>query len=92
MELWGGAAGAFTWKVAVDGLFGRPPVRRLASGLTIELEQDVRRLVQVLPTIGWRVGPGTIELGARIPVDGRNLPAGPALTLGYFAPWDTSLW
>jgi len=88
----GGTAGAFSWKVAVDGLFGRPPVRRLASGLAIELEQDVRRLVQVLPTIGWRVGPGTVELGARIPVDGRNLPAGPALTLGYFVQWDRPFW
>jgi hypothetical protein len=88
----GGTVGHFTWKIAVDGLLGRPPVRRLSSGLAIELEQDTRRLVQLLPTAGWRVGPGAVELGARIPVAGRNLPAGPALTLGYFMAWDTSLW
>lgn len=88
----GGAVGAFTWKMAVDGLMGRPPERRLSSGLVIELEQDTRRLVQLLPTVGWRVGPGAVELGTRIPVAGRNLPAGPALTLGYFVVWDTSLW
>ena len=88
----GGTVGDFAWKIAVDGLLGRSPVRRLSSGLAIELEQDTRRLVQVLPTIGWRVGPGTVELGARIPVAGRNLPAGPALTLGYFVAWGESLW
>lgn len=89
----GGSLGGFTWKVAVDGLFGTPPVRRLSStGLEIELEQDTRRLVQLLPTVGWKVGPGAVELGARIPVDGRNLPAGPALTLGYFVNWNEPLW
>jgi hypothetical protein len=88
----GGTVGHFTWKMAVDGLLGRPPVRRLSSGLAIELERDTRRLVQLLPAVGWRVGPGAVELGTRIPVAGRNLPAGPALTLGYFITWDTSLW
>jgi hypothetical protein len=89
----GGSLGDLTWKVAVDGLFGTPPMRRLAStGLEIELEQDTRRLVQLLPSVGWTVGPGAVEVGARIPVDGRNLPAGPALTLGYFVNWDEPLW
>jgi hypothetical protein len=89
----GGSLADLTWKVAVDGLFGAPPVRRLSStGLEIELEQDARRLVQLLPTVGWNVGPGTVEVGARIPVDGKNLPAGPALTLGYFVNWSDPLW
>lgn len=89
----GGAAGALRWKIAVDGLWGTPPLRRLAStGLEIELEQDTRRLVQLVPTVGGAVGPGTVELGARIPVDGQNLPAGPALTLGYFVNWTDPLW
>jgi hypothetical protein len=89
----GGSRNHFTWKVAADGLFGVPPVRRLSStGLEIELEQDARRLVQLLPAVGWNAGPGTIELGARIPIDGQNLPAGPALTLGYFVNWSDPLW
>jgi hypothetical protein len=89
----GGSLGAFTWKLAVDGLFGTPPVRRLPStGLEIELERNTRRLVQLLPTVGWTIGPGAVELGARVPVDGRNLPAGPALTLGYFVNWNEPLW
>ncbi len=88
----GGTVRDLTWKIAVDGLFGRPPVRRLPSGLAIELEQDVRRLVQVLPSVGWRVGPGALEVGARLPLTGRNLPAGPAFTAGYFFTWDDALW
>lgn len=78
----GGGVGRFTWKVAADGLFGRTP--RL---LGIPIVSARRRLVQLLPSAGWRVGPGVVELGARLPVVGRNLPAGPALFLGYFIRW-----
>ena len=85
----GGGFGRLTWKLAVDGLFGEPP-ERTRFGIT--LENDTRRLVQLLPTIGWPVGPGTVELGGRLPVSGRNLPAGPALTLGYFVDWNNPLW
>lgn len=88
----GGTIGRLTWKLAVDGLLGRPPIRTFDAGFTIELEQDTRRLVQLMPTVGWQVGPGAVELGARFPVDGRNLPAGPALTLGYFFNWGVPLW
>ncbi len=80
----GGTWRQFTWEFAVDGLFGRPPTRTLPSGVELALENDTRELLQLLPTIGWRAGPGTIELGGRLPVHGQNLPAGPALTLGYF--------
>jgi len=83
----GGHIDRFQWKVAVDGFFGRPT--QLAG---TPLSASRRELVQVLPRVGWRLGPGVIEAGARVPLHGRNLPAGPAVTLGYFLTWDEPLW
>jgi hypothetical protein len=83
----GGHVDRFRWKVAVDGLFGRSP--RLFS---IPLENERRELVQLIPTAGWRVGPGTVEAGARLPLHGRNFPAGPVFTIGYFVSWSDPLW
>jgi len=54
-------------------------------GLTIESLK--RRLVTVAPSVGLSMGPGTVELGARFTLDGKNLPAGHALTAGYFTRW-----
>jgi hypothetical protein len=76
-----------SWKLAVDGLFGLAPERRFAS-FTVPLPNDARELVQVLPSLGVDAGPGTVELGARFPLHGQNLPAGPTLTLGYFWTWE----
>lgn len=83
----GGHLARFQWKVAVDGLFGRPPE---FSGLPLDANR--RELVQIIPRVGWRIGPGAIEVGARVPVHGRNLPAGSTVTLGYFLTWDDPLW
>ncbi len=88
----GGSIDRFTWQLGVDGLFGEPPERHLSSGLELPLPNDVRELVQLLPTVGYQVGPGAVELGARIPIHGQNLPAGPSFTLGYFLTWDRPLW
>jgi hypothetical protein len=85
----GGSLDRFRWKLAVDGLYGRPPLR---TDFDLRLEGDRRTLVQLIPTLGWAVGPGAIEVGARVPVHGRNLPAGPVVTLGYFLTWDTPPW
>ena len=85
----GGSAGRFRWKLAIDGLFGRPPVR---TDFDLVLQNDERELVQVIPTVGWKVGPGGIEAGLRVPVHGRKFPAGPVFTLGYFLSWDDPLW
>lgn len=85
----GGSAGRFRWKLAVDGLFGRPPVR---TDFDLVLQNDERELVQVIPTVGWKLGPGAIEAGLRVPVHGRKFPAGPVFTLGYFLSWDDPLW
>lgn len=85
----GGHVNRFRWKVAVDGLFGHPPVR---TAFNLALENERRELVQLIPTVGWRAGPGTVELGTRIPVYGRNFPSGPIFTLGYFVTWTEAFW
>lgn len=85
----GGSVDAFRWKLALDGLFGRPPVR---TDFDLVLENDERELVQLMPTVGWQVGPGTVEAGARLPLHGRRFPAGPTVTLGYFWTWSDPPW
>ena len=79
----GGTLRSFEWKLAAEGLSGLAPRRRQA-GVEFVLEQDKRELVQILPSIGRRLGPGTVALGGRFPVAGRNLPAGPAVFVSYF--------
>jgi hypothetical protein len=74
----GGQAGAISWEVGVDGLWGSAPFE---SGLT--LPSAARRLIQVLPTLGSDLGPGRLEATMPIPVSGRNLPAGLGLSIGY---------
>ena len=88
----GGSVDRVTWKLGVDGLFGTPPIRNVSPTLDLPLPNDVRELVQILPTVGYRVGPGAVEVGARIPVHGQNLPAGPSFTFGYFLSWEKALW
>lgn len=85
----GGSVDRFQWKLALDGLFGRPPIR---TDFGLVLENDERELVQLMPTVGWKLGPGALEAGLRVPVHGRKFPAGPVLTLGYFLSWDTPIW
>lgn len=85
----GGSLNRFQWKLALDGLFGRPPVR---TSFDLPLEKDRRELVQVIPSVGWKVGPGAVQVGGRLPLHGRNLPAGPIVTVGYFVSWDEPIW
>ena len=83
----GGSVDAFQWKLGVDGMYGTPPTQ---AGLT--LDTRTRELVQVLPTVGWAVGPGVVKAGVRLPVHGRRVAAGPIGTIGYFLTWDDPLW
>lgn len=88
----GGSVNRFEWKVAVDGVFGTPSFST-ATGFRFA----PRELVQVIPTVGWSVGPGTVQAGLRIPVHGRStrsnrLPASPTVTAGYFLTWTESFW
>lgn len=78
----GGSAGRVTWELAADGLWG--------GALTAQgfiLDDERRRLVQLLPTVGIGVGPGRLEATAQIPVSGRNLPVGRGLSVGYRIAW-----
>ncbi len=70
------------WKLALESLWGKRWVS--FTGIRIPLARSQRELVFVQPSLGWRFGPGVIELGGRFPVAGRNFPAGPALFMGYF--------
>ena len=85
----GGALDRCRWTVAVDGQFGGAPVR---TDFNLELDRNRRELLQLIPTVGWSVGPGAVEAGIRLPLHGRNLPAGPVFTLGYFLQWDKPFW
>ena len=78
----GGGRGKLSWKFSAEGIFGEKWVS--LTGVRIPLAMSERRLVQLTPAVGWQLGQGSLELGARLPVAGQNLPAGPALFLGYF--------
>ncbi len=78
----GGQYKKLSWKVSAEGIWGKKWIS--FTGVRIPLAFSERRLVQIMPSVGWQVAGGSIELGGRLPVAGRNLPAGPALFLGYF--------
>lgn len=90
----GGTVDQLKWKLAVDGLIGQHSSRRVAGA---RLALPPRELVQVIPRIGWKLGPGALEAGIRFPVHGQStranqLPASPTFTIGYFVSWDRSIW
>jgi len=78
----GGSAGDFSWEVSGDGLWGTAPV---IQGLL--LENNARRLVQILPTASYAVGPGRVEATGQIPLWGKNLPVGVGASIGYRLTW-----
>jgi hypothetical protein len=78
----GGFVGDLTWEVAADGLFGQAP---LAQGILLNGER--RRLIQLLPTVGYQVGPGRLEVTGQVPLAGRVLPAAAGLSAGYRVGW-----
>jgi hypothetical protein len=78
----GGDAGLMTWRFAVQGLWG--------SAHTVEgvrLESARRQVLEIVPMIGRRMGPGELNFSVRRALSGRNLPAGTSLSLGYFVAW-----
>jgi len=79
----GGEVGPGGWRASLEGLSGDPWT--LEGG--IRPSSTRRALHQVFVDLDHPVGPGRVRLGTRIPFSGRNLPAGPALTTGYFLRW-----
>lgn len=78
----GGPLGAIRWDLSFEGLWGKPPE---LQGYVIEGAR--RRLLQVLPTLGARIAAVEVEVTARVSLSGRNLPAGPSLSVGVLLPW-----
>lgn len=75
----GGTAVVVDFKVALEGWYGATPVFNAVRAVGAEREM-LRSSLSLL--LG--VGPGQVELGARVPLRGQNLPAGSDLVLGYF--------
>ncbi len=78
----GRAWGSVRLELGLEVLDGLAPVQNRVS-----IPASARHLVQLSPTIGWSVGPGSLEFGGQIPLSGRNLPTGPGLGLGYLLTW-----
>ena len=79
----GGSAYDLTWEIGADGLWGKAPI---VSGLILA-DQEARRLLQIVPTVGYAVGPGTVEVSVQIPLAGRNLPSAVGIGVGYRTAW-----
>ena len=79
----GGSVGELTLELGADGLWGQAPT---VSGLTLSDDQ-ARRLLQIVPTVGYPVGPGKIEVSGQIPLAGRNLPTGVGIGVSYRTTW-----
>lgn len=78
----GAGVGAFSFELGVDVLRGGAP-----SAQGFSLDNERRRLVLLVPTVGYDVGPGRFEATLQSPLSGRNLPAATGLSLGYRALW-----
>lgn len=79
-----GAAGSrLRWQLAAEGLWGKP-----FQVLGFAPDGTRRGLVQLLPSLGWRLESGAeLEVTGRFSVAGRNLPSGPGVTAGITLPW-----
>lgn len=76
-QLIGGLGG----KVVTEGLFGRPGA---IQGVPLG-ELDRRQIVYIAPTAFYNLTASTIlEVAARIPLHGKNFPAGSPLQIGVF--------
>ena len=80
----------------VGGNYGKLGGQLLVEGMEsvttpviegIRLPNAERSMLQVTPKVSYGVGPGAFSVGARIPLAGKNLPAGVSLVLGYFSRW-----
>lgn len=76
----GGTLGRLGARLQVEGLDGLTPEIEGVS-----LASARRELLEITPVVSWAVGPGSVEAGVRIPLHGRNLPAGETVLVGYFA-------
>lgn len=74
-----GGTAVVDFKIALEGWYGQTPVFNNVLALGAE-----REFLRLGPSVLLNLGPGQVEVGARIPLSGRSLPAGNELVLGYF--------
>lgn len=79
----GGSAGPWGYRVSLDGWDGAPGV---TEGVWVPSFQ--RDLVQLQPSLLRQIGPGEAEVGVRVTLHGRNIPAGTTLVSRYFTRWE----
>ena len=79
----GGQLGSVGYKIELEGWDGRSGV---VEGIAVPSFQ--RDMIQVTPAVLLPVSSGQLDLGVRLALAGRNLPAGPAFRLGYFTAFD----
>lgn len=79
----GGAVGRWGYRVSLDGWDGGPGI---TEGVWVPGFQ--RDLLQLQPSLLREVGPGEAELGVRIALQGRNIPAGTTFVSRYFTRWE----
>lgn len=80
-----GAAGSrLRWQLAAEGLWGDA-----FEQLGFAPDGTRRSLVQLLPSLGWRLldSGAELDLTGRFSLGGRNLPSGPGVTAGITLPW-----
>lgn len=53
----------------------------------VRIPSAERSILQLTPRVSLEAAGGAFNLGARIPVAGKNLPAGTSLVAGYFTRW-----
>ena len=83
----GGAFRDLTLELGADALWGQPPT---VTGLTLA-DDAARRLFQLVPTVGYPVGPGKVEVSGQFPLAGRNLPNGVGIAVSYRTTWGLEL-
>lgn len=78
----GGPIGRLGWEIAIEGLSGETPQQ-----IGFDIPSARRSLIQLYPGLSTTLGPGQVELGARVPLTGRNFPTGAGASVGYSWRW-----
>lgn len=78
----GGFLDPVDWELGLEVVRGQPPVQQ-----GFRLDGARRELVQLTPAVSYEVGPGRAGVSVQLPVNGRNLPTGPSLSVSYLLIW-----
>ncbi|MEM6336671.1 MAG: hypothetical protein AAF752_08885, partial [Bacteroidota bacterium] len=77
----GGQWEQVAWSITLEGLRGKTPT---LLGFAIPTAR--RSSLEVTPRLGWNARLGTLTAGVRVPLAGRNVPAGVSAALGLYVP------